>query len=137
MCAEYVGHSRYSCAVSNINVDDSEEPDENETKKGAGYNGSIRVWGNLVAFLKKIDAEFFKMSQCLEMRVELIYYKPQAVYDAMRRLVEPDNSRTLMDGLVLLIYKYGDERDTALACFVIYITILIMMSSLEPVICCL
>ncbi|AES75546.2 eukaryotic translation initiation factor 3c [Medicago truncatula] len=110
----------------NINVDDSEEPDENETKKGADYNGSIR-------------AEFFKSLQCIDphtreyierlqdepmfgdfkgslkvtlMRVEL---KPQEVYDALRTLVEPENSRTLMDGLVLLIYKYGDEPDKALA----------------------
>jgi translation initiation factor 3 subunit C len=49
------------------------------------------------------------------MRGELIYYKPQEVYDAMRTLVDPENSRTLMDGLVSLIYKYGDERTKARA----------------------
>ncbi|KAA3466811.1 eukaryotic translation initiation factor 3 subunit C [Gossypium australe] len=62
-------------------------------------------------------------------RVELIYYKPQEVYDAMRKLAElseagelvsrtptfPENSRALMDILVTLIYKNGDERTKACA----------------------
>ncbi|KAM7261791.1 hypothetical protein ACFE04_020868 [Oxalis oulophora] len=134
-----------------------------ETQKDVDHSGIIRIRGNLVAFLEEIDVEFFKSLQLIDphtredfkaaakvalKRVELIYYKPQEVYDAMRKLAELsedetggevveetrgpssfivtselvarrptflDNNRAMMDMLVSLIYKYGDERTKARA----------------------
>ncbi|KAK4394727.1 Eukaryotic translation initiation factor 3 subunit C [Sesamum angolense] len=71
---------------SNIVVDDMVEPDEKETQKGADFNGTIRIWG--------IFGKDWGLQGCFKggfKRVELIYYKPQEVYDAMRKLAEQEN----------------------------------------------
>ncbi|KAK0599990.1 hypothetical protein LWI29_010497 [Acer saccharum] len=108
------------------------EPDENESQKGADYDGTIRVWGNLVAFVEKIDTEFLRACKALILthdylersgefkaaakvalrQVELIYYKPQEVYDAMRKLAELAEDRDNVE-------KAGEEEfrgTTALCC---------------------
>ena len=50
----------------NILVDDTVEPDENETQKGIDYKDTIRISGNLAAFVEKIDIELFKSLHCID-----------------------------------------------------------------------
>ncbi|KAH7425585.1 hypothetical protein KP509_11G061000 [Ceratopteris richardii] len=196
----------------NIVLEDAMDPEmENESQKGADYDGPIHIWGNIVAFLERIDDEFFKSLQFIDphtkdyverlrdeplfmvlaqnvqdylerigdmkaaarvalRRLEHVYYKPQAVYEAMRMqsrsvttgeniddgdselddedrqmtkfssdmkgppafvsVLEivprqpsfPELSRTLMDQLLSLIYRVGDERTKprAMLCDIYY-----------------
>jgi len=67
MCAEYDGLLDILVQHPNIKIDVLFEPDDYETKKGSDYNGPNLVWGNLVAFLEKIDAEFFKSLQFVDL----------------------------------------------------------------------
>ncbi|XP_024530138.1 eukaryotic translation initiation factor 3 subunit C [Selaginella moellendorffii] len=162
----------------NIVMSENAEPEsENETQKGDDYPGQIRVWGNIVGFVERLDDELFKSLQVIDphtkdyvdrmkdepaflvvaqsvqeyverigdtraaarvalRRLEHVYYKPQEVYEAMRKLGEsqktaeagaedttlvlgtpdlPELSRTMMDDLITLIYKFGDERTKARA----------------------
>ncbi|XP_019092268.1 PREDICTED: eukaryotic translation initiation factor 3 subunit C [Camelina sativa] len=169
----------------NIVVDDTVEPNEKETSKPVDYGGTIRVKANLVAFLERIETEFFKSLQCIDPHtneyvtrlkdepmflvlaqniqeylerigdykaaskvalrlVESIYYKPQEVFDAMRKLADEEieeaeeessthppfivvpeivpreptfaeSSRAMMDTLVSFIYSNGEERTKARA----------------------
>ncbi|KAF6155779.1 hypothetical protein GIB67_007426 [Kingdonia uniflora] len=112
----------------NIAMGESVEPEENESIKGANFWGTIWVWGNLVAYHERIDAELFKSLQCIvphtkenseiEGDEELQVVKDNSSLPAFvvtpklvaRKPTFPENYRELMDMLVSLIYKYGDEQ---------------------------
>ncbi|KAF2591303.1 hypothetical protein F2Q70_00041103 [Brassica cretica] len=135
----------FSVVSAQFDVSDGHMP-TNAWKKCVNNMFTI-LDGNLVAFLERIDAEFFKSLHSIDhhthyfdrrggdfksaakialRRIESVYYKPQGVYDAMRKQAEledvstgpvvprkptfPESSRAMMDALVSLIYKFGDER---------------------------
>jgi hypothetical protein len=51
-------------ANPNIVLDDTaEQSEERTTEPVAGEDGLIRVWGNLVAFVERLDDEMFKSLQ--------------------------------------------------------------------------
>ena len=51
-------------ANQSIVLDDAVEPSEERTAEPvAGEDGMIRVWGNLVAFVERLDDEMFKSLQ--------------------------------------------------------------------------
>eukprot|EP00882_Tetradesmus_deserticola_P006590 GHRQ01006939.1.p1 GENE.GHRQ01006939.1~~GHRQ01006939.1.p1 ORF type:complete len:782 (+),score=486.53 GHRQ01006939.1:187-2532(+) len=54
-------------ANQNIVLDDTAEPSEDRTAEPvAGEDGMIRVWGNLVAFVERLDDEMFKSLQVID-----------------------------------------------------------------------
>jgi len=175
----------------NIKVDefyDSSDPSEEQRTEEPAEGAEVKVWGNLVAFVERLDDEMFKSLQVIDPHtheylarlkdepvflalaqkvldyltrvndtrnmpkvalrlVEHFYYKTATVYDAMRKLTlqqqveaeaavdeeeaeEPDekvevkvpadyvmdeNCHAVLQQLVALIYRYGDERTKARA----------------------
>ncbi|CAN0854672.1 Eukaryotic translation initiation factor 3 subunit C [Linum grandiflorum] len=92
---------------------------------------------NVQEYFERIG-DFKAASKVALRRVELVYYKPREVYDAMRNLAAdadgdngedkadvsevvprkpsfPESSRSMMDMLASLIYKHGDDRTIARA----------------------
>uniref|UniRef100_A0A383WAN8 Eukaryotic translation initiation factor 3 subunit C n=1 Tax=Tetradesmus obliquus TaxID=3088 RepID=A0A383WAN8_TETOB len=54
-------------ANETIVLDDSAEPSEERTAEPvAGEDGKVRVWGNLVAFVERLDDEMFKSLQVID-----------------------------------------------------------------------
>ncbi|KAE8666124.1 Calmodulin-binding family protein [Hibiscus syriacus] len=102
----------------NIVVDDIVEPDENETQKGADYDGTnvlecLERIGDLKSAAKLSDGG---EKDGNETKVEETWGPSSFVVTpelVSRKPTFPDNSRALMDIVVTIIYKSGDERTKA------------------------
>ncbi|KAM1483422.1 hypothetical protein ACFX15_034685 [Malus domestica] len=87
----------------NIVVNDIAEPDENESQMGLDYNGTIRLWGNLAAFVERIDTDFFNSLQCADPHTN----------EYIKRLRDEPMFFTLAQNVQEYLEKVGNFKDVA------------------------
>ncbi|KAF6135814.1 hypothetical protein GIB67_028133, partial [Kingdonia uniflora] len=76
---------------------------ENKSKKGANFRGTIRVWGNLVAYLERIDVELFKSLQYIDPHTK----------ECMDRLKDEPLFFVLAENIQNYLEKVGDFKAAA------------------------